>query len=189
MNYGIYQKLRNASWQCLLDCKISALPIPISSICELYGGKVVNDSDVHMLKNGESGRIYVINGDPIVVVNDSELFQRIRFTIAHEVGHYLLGHLGNNKSALNREYENIKPIQETEADSFATRLLAPACVLWGLNLHDPEDIARVCNISLQAATIRAERMEMLRKRGKFLTSPLERQVYKQFEDYIKNNRL
>lgn len=72
---------------------------------------------------------------------------------------------------------------------FAARLLAPACVLWGINAQTAEQIATVCNISHEAAKIRAERMEVLRKRGKFLTSPLERQVYKQFENYIENNRL
>lgn len=189
MDYGIYKNVRNASWQCLTDCKITALPIPISHICELYHGKVINDSNVHKLKTSESGRVYVIDGYPYVVINDNESVQRIRFTIAHELGHYLLGHLGSNTTNLNRGYNGIKPIQETEADIFAARLLAPACVLWGINAQTAEQIATVCNISHEAAKIRAERMEVLRKRGKFLTSPLERQVYQQFESYIQNNRL
>lgn len=56
-------------------------------------------------------------------------------------------------------------------------------------LNEAEQIAAVCNISREAAQIRAERMEVLRKRGKFLTSPLERKVYQQFKNYIQNNRL
>lgn len=187
MDYGIYENIRNASWQCLIDCQITSLPIPISRICELYNGKVINNSDIHRLNGSESGRIYVIDGYPYVVVNDNESVQRIRFTVAHELGHYLLGHLGSDKANLNREYENIKPIQETEADMFAARLLAPACVLWGINAQTAEQISSVCGISYTAATFRAERMDQLRKRNKFLTSPLEQQVYKQFENYIRNN--
>ena len=188
MDYGIYKNIRNASWQCIVDCKITSLPIPISHICEFYNGKVINNSDIHRLKGSESGRIYAIDGYPYVVVNDNESVQRIRFTIAHELGHYLLGHLGPDNANLNREYGNIKPIQETEADMFAARLLSPACVLWGINAYTAEQIASVCNISLTAAGYRAERMKLLRKRGKFLTSPLEQKVYKQFESYIQNNR-
>lgn len=188
MDYGIYKNVRNASWQCLVDCKITSLPVPVSDICELYNGKVINDSDIHKLKASESGRIYAIDGYPYVVVNDNESVQRIRFTIAHELGHYLLGHLGSDLINLNRRYDYIKPIQETEADVFASRLLAPACVLWGINAKTAEQIASVCNISYEAAKIRAERMEILRKRGKFLTSPLERCVYQQFESHIQNNR-
>lgn len=189
MNYGVYQNVRNASWQCLIDCGISSLPVPISHICEIYGGKAVNNSDVHILQGGQSGQIIVDGNGFSIIVNDNESVQRIRFTIAHELGHYLLGHLGSDITNLNRGYSGIKPIQETEADMFAARILAPACVLWGISAQTAEQIAAVCNISHEAAKIRAERMEVLRKRGKFLTSSLERQVYQQFESYIENNRL
>ena len=74
---------------------------------------------------------------------------------------------------------------EQAANRFAADLLAPACVLWGLDLHQAEDIARVCKISIQAAQFRAERMEILYQRNKFLLHPLERAVYRQFEPYIK----
>ncbi len=99
-----------------------------------------------------------------------------------------MGHALKN-GYYTRKENIVKPADETEADMFAARLLAPACVLWGINAVTPEQIATACDISRTAATYRAERMDLLRKRGKFLTSPLERQVYKQFEDYIKNNRL
>ena len=191
MQYAIYKNLRNASWKCLIDCKMQSLPIPISKICRIYGGKVINNSDEHnplKLNKGESGKIYVIHGSPLVIVNEKEPVSRIRYTIAHELGHFLLGHLGNDIENLNREYKNIKPIQESEADSFAARLLAPACVLWGLDLHTPQEIAEACNISMQAATIRAERMKVLYKRNMFLSHPLERQVYENFREYIETNK-
>jgi len=72
---------------------------------------------------------------------------------------------------------------------FASRFLAPACVLWGLNVHTAADIARICEISAEAAGIRAKRMAELYKRNMFLTSPLERRVYGQFEKFIEQNRL
>lgn len=72
---------------------------------------------------------------------------------------------------------------------FASRLLAPACVLWGLNFHTAEEIAKVCNISITAAQIRAERMDMLYKRNKFLISPLERKVYEQLKGFIDKHNI
>lgn len=71
---------------------------------------------------------------------------------------------------------------------FAARVLAPACVLWGLGLHTPEEIASACNISFSAAQVRAKRMDELYRRQKFLTSPLEKQLFERFFDYIENNR-
>ncbi len=67
---------------------------------------------------------------------------------------------------------------------FAARLLAPACVLWGLRLHTWEEMADVCAISKPAAINRAARMEELYRRQKFLTSPLEQRVYEQFKPFI-----
>lgn len=186
----LYQDIRNASWQCLIDCKICSLPIQISNVCKLYGGKVVNNSDVHLLTKKQSGRIIAFNNNFYVIVNDNECIQRIRFTIAHELGHYLLGHLENaeNKHFLYRDEITVKPRQETEADMFAARLLAPACVLWGLNATTPAQIASVCNISITSAKYRSERLKVLKNREMFLSSPLERQVYSLFEDYINDFR-
>lgn len=33
MDYAKYKNVRNASWQCLLDCNIRSLPVPIGGIC------------------------------------------------------------------------------------------------------------------------------------------------------------
>lgn len=72
---------------------------------------------------------------------------------------------------------------------FAGRLVAPACVLWGCNARTPEQITKLCDISLDAARLRADRMRVLYKREKFLSSPLEKKVYQQFEAFIAENQL
>lgn len=92
-----------------------------------------------------------------------------RYTIAHEIGHILLG-------------ENSP---EDAAERFAIGILAPACVLHALRVERAEDIAKLCNISITAASHRAERMKILNKRDKFLTHPLEEQVFEQFEQFIQ----
>ncbi len=185
MNYGIYKNARNASWQCLIDYKIKELPVNIKSIAQQANIKILNNSDVNILNPSENGASILRNDKWYIIIDNENTIQRCRFTIAHELGHIFLDHpLHGSHHA--RTIDKGRPQIESEADVFASRLLAPACVLWGLNLHSAEDIAKVCNISITAAKIRAERMDMLYKRQKFLTNGLERKVYEQFKNFIEN---
>ena len=52
-------------------------------------------------------------------------------------------------------------------------------------IRTAQDIASVCDISITAAKIREARMAVLYERNKFLTSPLERKVYKNFETFVE----
>lgn len=184
-SYNIYKDIRNASWNCLIDNKINKLPIALVPIAHNYGIKVKSNISAKVLKPKERGKIIVF--DPPVIILDDTLSEQVqRFTLAHEIGHWVLGHFGNNINNLSRQY--LTTPQEKEAEGFAARLLAPACVLWGLGLHTPQEIAAACNISMQAATIRAKRMEILYKRNMFLSHPLEQKVYDNFKEYIKSNK-
>lgn len=100
----------------------------------------------------------------------------------------MLGHVGKYKLVNRKPNPDDRPIEQA-ANVFASRLLAPACVLWGCGAKTPEQIAALCGISHKAAQFRADRMEMLYKRNKFLSSPLEREVYRQFAAYIEENKL
>lgn len=182
MQYAIYKNARNASWQCLIDCKISKLPINPVSIAKYYDLHCVYNNTI--LNPGESGRIIKLkDGRTIILISRDISVQRQGFTVMHELGHYLLGHLGD--VPLSRSYDSIRPEEEQAADRFATDMLMPACALWGLNIHTPEDIASLCNVSMQAAQIRARRMDELYRRNMFLSHPLERQVFKQFQQFIQ----
>ena len=181
MNYAIYKNARNAAWQCLIDCNVTELPVPVGSVVRHYGLKVVYNSDIDLLRDGESGRIVIHDEKAIIVVRESEFKQRLRFTVMHELGHYLLGHLGEN-GEMSRD--DVRSEDEQSADAFAARVLMPAVVLWKLGLQSADEIAVNCNVSKSAAVIRAERLAVLRERGKFLSHPLERQVYQQFSDFI-----
>lgn len=188
MNYGIYKDVRDAAWNCLIDCKINRLPVNLKKITEQFNIKVIKNSSVNLLYPSENGASILYAKECFIVIDDENTIQRCRFTIAHELGHILLGHPTRNGYHA-RTIDKDRPEIEREADMFASRLLAPACVLWGLGLHTAEEIAKACNISLTAAAIRTERMEVLYKRGKFLTNPLERRVYSQFSNFIEQNRL
>lgn len=185
-NYGKYKNARNASWQVLIDYNINSLPIKVSYIAKQANIMILKNSKYKMLNKNQIGLSFKQNNKWYIIYDDSVSTERARFTVAHELGHIFLGH----ESLLSRNtiYEKEKPDEETEADIFASRLLSPACVLWGLDLHNAEEIAKACSISYTAASIRAERMKILYKRNKFLLSPLERRVYENFLPYIKNKK-
>lgn len=126
---------------------------------------------------------------PIILFDEKVLPARAKFTVAHELGHIILGHVKPGEvTVANREPSSKDAPEEQAANQFAARLLAPACVLWGLDIHRPEEIMELCHISRQAAQFRAMRMEELYRRDKFLVSPMERKVYQQFQPFIQEHR-
>lgn len=183
--YGIYQQSRNASWQFLIDNKINSLPVKLSSICRENNYILCKDSKVHYLPPRQLGATFYANSTWYIVFSDRISVQAQRYTIAHELGHIFLGHpLVDGK--YGRTFATSP--EEYQAERFAIDILAPACVLWGLDLHTPEEIARICNISMTSATKRARRMEELYRRNMFLSHPLERKVYQQFKKFIEKNK-
>ena len=186
--YKLYKDARDASWQCLIRSGAAELPIKVLKIAAFCGVKVAKDSAVQILEQGVSGCTLLDENGWQIVYRDSENRGRTRFTIAHELGHILLGHELSDSRGHYRTASDRREPAEKQADEFAARLLAPACVLWALELYDPAEIMRVCDISAEAAGYRAERMNVLRNRGKFLTSPLERQVFENFKPWIEQQK-
>lgn len=195
MNYENYKKSRNAAWEILLACGVDKLPVNLNEVLRHLGvlaysysrsRDMLESTGLAEIAKQVSGLTFYSGSQPVILYNDAESSQRIRFTIGHELGHIVLGHVQPGEhTCQNREPQLGDSPTEQAANRFAADLLAPACVLWGLDLHRAEDIAKVCKISIQAAHFRAERMEILYQRNKFLLHPLERAVYQQFEPYIK----
>lgn len=173
----------------MLDVGIYSLPVKTLKIAEYFGVRVIKDSQAHFLAPTESGcGIVDKNGLWTIVFDDAEPPGRIRYTIAHELGHILLGHELEAGFKHYRKIREGKPITETQADEFAERVLAPACVLWALGVSSAEDIAALCGISQKAARIRAQRMAVLMERDKFLTHPLEKKLFAAFEPWIEKQK-
>ena len=182
LNYKSYTNARDASWHFLINNSISALPVNITPI--LKSMNIILKKDVNMPSYERGYSIFTDNRYRIVVP-DCPVPQK-RYTVMHEIGHIIMSHIQD------------KERYEYEAERFAIDVLAPACVLWALDIHEPEDIAKLCNISITSARIRAERMELLYKREQeflqtrgrscFLQSPLERKVYEQFKPFIDERK-
>ena len=194
MNYDDYKRARDLSWRVLLNTGTRELPVKVSRICRRYGvtlrsyqvgAPLIRELGLEAQCDISDG-FTVRSGDRCYVFYNMEQPPgRVRFTIAHELGHVLLGHLGDGEHTVyNRESSSENAPEEHTANVFASRLLAPACVLHALGAVTPEQIAAVCDISMAAARFRAGRMGVLEQRGKYGASPLERQVLAQFQPYI-----
>lgn len=181
-NYKIYKDARNASWQFLIDHQIGKLPIDLNTITRNMGIEVLVDKNQKIVSGRDYGVTISRNGTATIILRPNLLRQVARYTTAHEIGHIVLGHTLSDMPTLTPAE------QEYQAERFAIGILAPACVLWGLGLHTPEEIASFCDISLASAKIRAERMKTLYARNAFLLSPLERRVFNQFRPYIDNTK-
>lgn len=184
MNYRKYILARDMAWKVLLDGDVRALPVSISGLCRAMGIRV----KLYEGREDSDGESTILDGKPLILVSRNKPVPRQRFTAAHELGHILLGHVGKGQ-LVNREPSPTDSPIEREANIFASRLLAPACVMWGCGVQSAEDVMRLCGISRQAAEFRWQRLQTLYEREKFLTSPLEQRVFEQFEEFIGKHRL
>jgi len=185
--YEKYCIARNKSWEVLLKSGIRELPVNLMKISNCYNIKILSYLESNLficqqsseIKNIDGFSAY-INNQKIVFYNNSINHYRIRFTVAHELGHCLLNHVLLNSLKSTKDI-----MEEMQANIFARDILMPAIVLKQINAIEPKDIVRLCNVSYSAASIRSIRLKKLLERNKFNTSYLEQQVFKQFEDFIK----
>ena len=197
-----YKNARDAAWQILIKYKISSLPISIEKICKGEGIRLITYKKgakvIQKLGMGDTiqeNDAFSVGG--IVFYDDTKPITRQRFSIAHELGHILL-HAVDGATVFNREPAPDDDPLEHEANVFASRVLAPLCVLNGIGVSSAEEIAELCRISIAAATVRWERLCKIRARdrdmcsrtgrGTFLMSPLERRVFENFSGYIEKKK-
>lgn len=193
-SYEYYKIARNKAWEILIECKINKFPLDLMKIIKFYNieTKPYSNSDYiktlhYKIQSGDRfSRIE--NGQKVIYFNDKKSTKaRRRFTIAHELGHCLLGHDLNKTKYRNSEIDlNDDPIEEIQANVFARDILMPAVILHYTGCIKYNDIIKLCNVSETSAKIREERMKILETRNKFCTSPLEKQVYNNFKEFIEN---
>ena len=208
MQYLKYKNARDASWEILIELQITELPVKISRVIRALNIPLYRYSENQdLMDNSDLGKI-AITADAFTILMDDALAifyddkkppNRVRFTLAHELGHIICGHLSAAASitAKNKEPDDQDDDKETQANIFASRLLSPAYVLKQVNATTVEQIMAHCRISQKCATFRLERLQVLEQRHEVFLStkghscygqhPLERQMVKQFAPYIKKH--
>ena len=201
-------------WDILLGINAKTLPVSIRDIC--------NYLKIHTLsyRNGED---FVKNNDlSDYMKNDAFSFKdgkaftllynetlpedELRIAILHEVAHIVSGHCDTENDSFDGRCTTYNKVNGKESDevedaayTFATTLLAPACVLWALKIKSYKEIEELCIIPRKYARLRADRMEELYKREKhllakegktcFLRSRHEAAVYENFKPFIEKKKI
>ncbi len=97
----------------LLDLRRSLPKAVLTETAERYA----KETGAELLQDGIDGISLRLRGTTLILYRAKASAARRNFTIAHELGHLLLGHT------------SIDPVSEREADLFASALLLPACVV------------------------------------------------------------
>lgn len=185
--YEIYKLTRNTTWQILIDKQITNFPLDIKKLIADFGIELFSfdeSKDVlqhHNIQINKEAFALKIKGKCYIFHSSTANEQRMRFSLAHELGHILSGAVKEENKIIQ-----FSDYQETQANIFASRLLMPAIVIHHEGLKTAADIARFFNVSIESATIRLNRMKLLEERQKFETHPLERKYIK---IYLKAKRL
>lgn len=185
-----YAYARQRAYRLLCELEIERLPVdpwkvatslPNVHICKWTDLRDnCNDDDPLFIdKEGADAKTQHLRGqaDYLVVYDDRvENYQRVRWTIAHEIGHIVLGHLVSfEATALCRGSltEKDYKVLEREADTFAVNLLAPMTIINRLpSIQTKADIMKLCNLSGEASDNCMEELRLI-KSGKKLPFPIK----------------
>ncbi len=153
------EKLLLSDW----DYKI---PIDVFGIAEKHGVRVEGSEEV--AQDGLSGKVCIEDGTPVIRYNPQDTEVRQRFTIAHELGHLVLGHVRNGECHRDpRKNYNTQVFDPDERDAnvFAATLLMPVpavrIALQHINDVSLEKLANLFKVSKTAMEIRLKSMGIL----------------------------
>lgn len=136
------------------------LPIDVEKVAEAMELEVVPFA----FHNKISGLLK--KEEAVIGVNEMHHPLRQRFTIAHELGHFLLGHgLGeeHQEETIDDVFDKPRPI-EREANRFASALLMPEEMVRKhvkKNGMEIDLLAKTFGVSKQAATIRLLELKLI----------------------------
>ena len=189
--YDKYKNGRDMAWKALLESGVSRLPVNLKAVADAYNIEIYSYDTA--VKNGiiseeaakGSGFSRFYNGKKQIFVDGSNSKPFVRYEMAIQLGHCIMGHYLTGKPC-ERKSKGKKSMSATdyEAYIFERDLLMPATVLYGLKVHSAEEIEELCNVPHKFAVKRAKRMEELYKRDKFNSSETERLVFDRFIEFI-----
>lgn len=165
----------------LLDSlNINQIPIPVEEIAHRLNINISYEP----FEGDLSGVLFRDNSDTIIGVNSNESDKRQRFTIAHELGHFVLHegdqlHIDHNfkvnfRNSVSSQGSNFN---EIEANAFAASLLMPEKLVReiyetsipnGVDPFSDDDhskeialLAKLFNVSKTAMLIRLSKLDLL----------------------------
>lgn len=153
---------RNIARKLLADIGINSYPILVRDIISYL--KREKDLSVYAWAFGKDiDGIQITEGEKSAIgYNQAQHPHRQRFTVAHEIGHLLLGHTTKN---FILDLNSNKP-EEIEANKFAAELLMPLKLLkkdFQNGMKNAKDIASAYNVSEEAVWWRLKECKLIMK--------------------------
>ncbi len=155
-----YRRAEDAALRLLYKHDICTPPIDPEEIAESEGIDVVYATFSDDFKNKVSG--FIDFDEPRIYINSDIPTTRKMFTIAHELGHWVL-HKDDHEDyqplqMRSNKYED-KPVIEKEADAFAANLLVPTNLL--KRYIDKAPIEQIANVFLVSRAVIGHRMSFI----------------------------
>ena len=156
-------KIKELVLETLIAADIHSLPVDLNKIFSCYGwglvsydtarkrGIDVEQSDDACLKSVEFGEG---QWSHVICYNEKHPPVRIRWSIAHEIGHIRLRHYIK---------QSVDQNDERDAHYFSEQLFMPVAVLARLGAKTAEDLTRFCRVSYTAAKNRLPDLDRHRK--------------------------
>ncbi len=160
----------------LIEHKISKPPVPVNRFIRAHGIRIIMKS----MENQVSGFILQDGEKKLIAVNSFHPAVRQRFTMAHELGHFLLKHKPKGMIVDDADFPLLwrdeeasegTNLQEREANLFASTLLMPKEFLekdlrhlQNVATHNDtliRNLARKYGVSAHALLIRISTLELL----------------------------
>ncbi len=144
-------EIRNTAVNILKECKIDILQA-ISFVVILYN---IKSFKINYRQENLAGllglTLYFEEFDEYYICTDKDvnkIFERNKFTLAHELGHIVLRHLN---SAANNSLIIKNRLLEEEANIFADELLMPTMGILQTGITKAEELSKHYGVSLTAA--------------------------------------
>lgn len=148
-------------------CDIHSFPIDCHDIIHQYGFQIVRYSDLAPKKQNACMLLSedACTIESTIYYNDTQVGARIRFSIMHEFGHYIL------------ESDN-----EAEANKFASNILAPRMAIHYAGCKNHVDVAKKFGISYEAAELAFNDYRKWHRLAAYRMSMLDKELYQHFFD-------
>nr|DAI01671.1 MAG TPA: IrrE protein [Caudoviricetes sp.] len=170
-----YKKVHKTVKSVLREYNITSFPIDPKEILRKSGVRCLSYSEIKQFPEFEDRVATLLEFDVdavcikvdkryLVLYNDTVAYEdRIRFTLAHELGHIKLGHLDDKPNGWLKRYKTVysKDPIEKESDAFAAELLAPTVLAYLTNL-DVYDVQNIFHVSFSCANIVAKNASTLK---------------------------
>ena len=146
-------------------CEVTHFPIDCFSVMERMGFCVKSFTEL-LSENPELTFLRNNSTDALTITNSKETFyndrksrKRIRFTLMHELGHYVL-----------------KTKSETAADTFASEILAPVCIVRQRRLRTADEVCVHFDVSVSCANM------VIARRNHSLQNPFDSLIVNYFTE-------